>query len=134
MSVKEQFKVESIADLQDLLTVVQGGDPNAQQLIKDFADFKSLVERSNFPTQKEVHLSAFLDYAGKILFPDNPENPFSVLRDTLAVAFMARKGWKSNSFVEMVKQTPSLAELFGNGDVGQPKSWRERLLGGRGSE
>lgn len=128
------FKIETQDDFKRMFSIIRGKDPDAQQIMNKFIDFDSVVERSNLPTHAIVHLVAFLDFVGLSFFPDIPNDPFSNLRDCISTAFMAKGGWKANGFVEIVKQTPSLAELQGLNEAIAPKGLRERFFGGKSNE
>ena len=60
---------------------------------------------------ENVILIAYLDGCGKFYYPEDSSNPFSTLANSLCVAFMAKGGDESKQFVELMKQTPSLADL-----------------------
>lgn len=109
------------------MVIADGGDPDAQQTLNAFLRFNNIVERSNLPTRRDVVLLTFLDGCSMFYCPNNPANPFALLRDSLATSFMAKGGGKSNQFVELMKQTPSLMDLQ---TVNESKrSLTDRLLG-----
>lgn len=126
------FEINDMDDLRKLIIMAQGGNPDAQQTLNDFLQFKNPIERSNLPTRKDVQLMVFLDFAGKTFYPDQEQNPFSTAADTVAIAFMAKGGEKSKQFVELMKQTPSLADLQSVGE--ENKGILNRFLGGKKSE
>ena len=110
--VKEsKFKIETLDDLRNLLVVAKGGDPNAIQAITNFMDFGSNIERSYFPDKLITLCTAQLNGFGQTFFPNRPHNPFALVSDVIAVHFMAYKGYKSNQFVEMTRQSPNLDAL-----------------------
>lgn len=113
--------------------MAQGGDPEAQQTLNAFLKFNNNIERTNLPTRRDVVLIAYLDGCGKLYYPGNDNNPFSMLANSLVVAFMAKGGDKSKQFVELMKQTPSLADLQTVGTPMQP-GLRERIFGGKKKE
>lgn len=123
------FKVENQEDLRRLLVTLDGADPDAQQTINEFLKFSNNLERSNLPTTVSVLALAQLKGYGKLFYP-NQENPFDTVADFLSVSYMARKGWKSESFVEMMKQTPNLADLqtIARAEEGK-RSLVDRILG-----
>jgi hypothetical protein len=105
------LEVKTPEDLRRLMVIADGGDPDAQQTLNAFLRFNNIVERSNLPTRRDVVLLTYLDGCSKRYYPNNPDNPFASLRDSLATSFMAKGGGKSNQFVELMKQTPSLSDL-----------------------
>ena len=126
------LEIETIEDLQRILIMAQGGNPDAQQTLNDFIQFKNNIERTNLPRRRDVQMIAYLDYAGKIFYPHVENNPFTKAAESLAVAFMAKGGEKSKQFVEMMKQTPSLSDLQTLQE--QPSSIWDRLRGRGGRE
>lgn len=122
------FEINNIDDLYRVMTMAQGGNPDAQQTLNDFLKFNNNIERTNLPTRRDVHTVSFLDVVGKSFFPEWEDNPFSVLADSIAIAFMAKGGDKSKQFVELMKQTPSLSDLQSVQDPIE-RSWRERIFG-----
>ena len=125
------FKIESLEDLRRVLVIAQGGNPDAQQSINDFLKFDNNIERTNLPTRRDVVLMAYLKGCGSLFYPENDDDPFSIIANALSIAFMAKGGEKSKQFVELMKQTPSLVDLQTIG-VDAPKSGiRERVFGGR---
>ena len=105
------FKVETPDDLRRLLVIADGGDPEAQQTLNAFLKFNNNIERTNLPTRRDVVLLTYLEGCSKHYYPNNPKNPFALLANSLATAFMAKGGDKSKQFVELMKQTPSLTDL-----------------------
>jgi len=127
------FKVETPDDLRRLLVIADGGDPEAQQTLNAFLKFNNNIERTNLPTRRDVVLLAYLEVCSTHYYPNRSDNPFAVMADGLATAFMAKGGDKSKQFVELMKQTPSLSDLqIGQGDT-QP-SLRDKILGRRKEE
>lgn len=120
---------ERLESIRRLLVTLDGQDPEAIQTLNAFLKFNNNIERSNLPTRRDVHLISFLDVVGQAYFPKNENNPFSVFANCIATAFMAKGGDKSKQFVELMKQTPSLADL--QTSLGQPqqRSIMDRLLG-----
>lgn len=128
------LKLETLDDLRRIVVLAQGGDPDAQQTLNEFLKFNNNIERTNLPTRRDVIALAYLDYAGKIFYPTLPDNPFTSAANSLAIAFMAKGGDKSKQFVDLMRQTPSLADLQTSlGDV-QNKSITQRLLGRKTTE
>lgn len=122
---------EQLEMVRRVVIVAKGGDPDAQQTINNFLKFDDDIERTNLPKRADVITIAYLDYAGKTLFPNKTNDPFTMAANSLAKPFMAFKGGKSNQFVELMKRTPSLADLQGTQEKG--RGFMDNLLG-RGSE
>ena len=126
------FKIENLDDLRRVLVIAQGGNPDAQQSINDFLKFDNNIERTNLPTRRDVVLLAYLKACGSLLYPEDDNDPFSIMADALSIAFMAKGGEKSKQFVELMKQTPSLVDLQTMGGGESPKSgFMSRIFGGR---
>ena len=79
-----------------LFSILDGKDPDAQQTITDFLRMKSVIERTNLPDIKTVLTIAQLIGYGKLYYPNDPNDPFTMIAYTLAEAYMARNGEKSN--------------------------------------
>lgn len=125
------FKIESLDDLRRVLVIAQGGNPDAQQSINDFLKFDNNIERTNLPTRRDVVLLAYLKGCGSLFYPENDNDPFSLMANALSIAFMAKGGEKSKQFVELMKQTPSLVDLQTMGGGESPKSGiMSRIFGG----
>ena len=122
------LKLESLDDLRKIIVLSRGGDPEAQQTLNNFLKFGDNIERTNLPTRRDVQMVSVLDYAGKTLYPDHPDNPFALAANCISVAFMAKGGDKSKQFVELMKQTPSLADLQTVG-VDPQRSIADKILG-----
>ena len=108
--------------------MARGGDPDAQQTLNAFLKFNNNIERTNLPVRRDVQMIAYLDYAGKTLYAGNEDNPFTKAANCISIAFMAKGGDKSKQFVELMKQTPSLADFQTLGGDRQ-RSLTDRLLG-----
>lgn len=105
------FKIESMKDFKDVLTIARGGDPDAIQAIASFMSLDSDTERSYFPDKTTALCIGQLNGFGKLFFPNDDWDPFTLVSDSLSVAYMGYKGFKSNQFVDMTRQTPNLADL-----------------------
>ena len=126
------FKIENLDDLRRVLVIAQGGNPDAQQSINDFLKFDNNIERTNLPTRRDVVLLAYLNACGTLLYPDDDNDPFSIMADAISIAFMAKGGEKSKQFVELMKQTPSLVDLQTMGVGESAKSGiMSRVFGGK---
>jgi hypothetical protein len=115
-------------DIMRLNMILDGKDPDAQQMIPDFTDMKNPVESSNLPLKRDVHFISFLGYVGESYFPDFPENPFTRLRDHVAEGYKARGGWRTQQLVEVLRQTTDLSGIeVTSQDV--KTSIKDRILG-----
>jgi len=126
-AVKPKFEINTDKDLQRLLTIAKGGDPDAQQAIIDFMDLKSNVERSYFPDKKTVICIGQLKGFGETFYRGEDWNPFELIADVLATGFMGFKGFKSNQFVDMTRTQPDLSGLQTTGEQ-QKQSTVDRIL------
>jgi len=105
------FKIESLDDMKKVLIIAKGGDPDAIQAVAQFMDMKSNIERSYFPDRTISICVAQLTGYGKTHFPSDTWDPFSLIADCLSIGFMPYKGFKSNQFVDITRQTPNLDAL-----------------------
>jgi len=131
-SAQPKFKIESFDDLKRVLTIARGGDPDAIQAVTNFMDLKSNIERSYFPDKKTTICIAQLTGFGKVYFPHDDWEPFGLVADSLAVAFMPYKGFKSNQFVDMTRTQPDLSGLHTTEDEVK-RGVMDRILG-RGND
>jgi len=122
---RPQLKIETLDDLKRTLIIAKGGDPDAIQAVSDFMDLKSNIERSYFPDKTTSICIAQLTGYGKTYFPVDDWNPFDLVADSLAVAFMPYKGFKSNQFVDMTSGQPNLDKL-----QGLPEETKKGILSG----
>lgn len=123
-----ELNPEALDTMRRIIVTAQGGDPDAQQTLNAFLKFNNSIERTNLPKRRDVHTVSFLDLVGRSFFINGDDNPFSILADCIATAFMAKGGDKSKQFVELMKQTPSLSDLqLGQGP--QERSLTDRILG-----
>lgn len=129
---KPQFKIESIDDMRRIMVIAQGGNPDAIQAITEFMNFKSNAERSYFPDKTITLCTAQLTGFGKVYFPNDEWDPFSLVADVIAVHFMGYKGYKSNQFVDMTRQTPNLADLQTSVNMQEGRAGLLNRLLGRG--
>lgn len=119
MSEKPKKKID-IKSLRDILTLARGGDPEAQQLLKEFMDLKVPQERTNYPAmiyqQKQTFLLMCADHFG-LERDGNGEvvgglgEPFyrMALYDTLT--WRSYKGYFVTVISEMLKQGTDLSKL-----------------------
>jgi hypothetical protein len=108
---KPSFEITSIDDVRRILTIAKGGDPDAIQALAKFMDFGNSAERSYLPDKTLTLCIGQLNGYGKAYYPNEEWDPFSLVAEALAVAFMGYKGFKSNQFVDMTRQTPNLSDL-----------------------
>jgi len=115
-------------DIMRLNMILDGKDPDAQQMIPDFTDMKNPVESSNLPLKRDVRFISYLGYVGESYFPDFPDNPFTRLRDHVALGYKARGGWRTQQLVEVLRQTTDLSGIeLTSQDV--KASIKDRILG-----
>jgi len=122
------LKIDTEEDLRRFLAILDGQNPDAQQTVTDFMDMKNPIEKTNLPTRKDVQRIAYCDYASQIYFPNKPDNAFSMAVKSIALAFSAKGGMKSNQFVEMLRNTTDLSSLQGVSDE-QKIGLLDRMLG-----
>lgn len=109
--IKPVFEITSLDDLKRVLTIARGGDPDAIQAVTKFMNLESKSERSYFPDKITSVAIGQLNGYGELWYHGEDWNPFTLVADSLAVGFMGYKGFKSNQFVDMTRQTPNLSEL-----------------------
>jgi len=115
-------------DIMRMNMIMDGKDPDAQQMIPDFTDMKNPIESSNLPLKRDVHFVSFLGYVGESYFPDIPNDPFTRLRNHVALGYKARGGWRTHQLVDVLRQTTDLSGIEVTGqDV--KASVKDRLLG-----
>ncbi len=115
-SEKPVFEIKTLDDLKNIMVVAKGGDPNAIQAITKFMDFQSNAERSYFPDKTLTLCVGQLNGLGKVYFAEEEWDPFTLVGDVLSISFMGYKGFKSNQFVDMTRQTPNLDALQTTGE------------------
>lgn len=125
---KEEKDPLSERDIMRLNMILDGKDPDAQQMIPDFTDMKNPVESSNLPLKRDVHFVAYTGYVGDSFFPEVPENPFTRLRNHVALGYKARGGWRTQQLVEVLRQTTDISGIeVTSQDV--KSSIKDRILG-----
>ena len=112
-----------------LTQIAEGKDPDRQQSINDFMDMKSVIERTNLPTEVDCQRVDYLLYAGKTHFPDNENNPFTEAAETEAVSYMPRKGEKAKQVVELMKNYQDISGLVTSPEESAKRGIVDRLLG-----
>ena len=108
---KAPFKIESLDDVKRIMTIAKGGDPDAIQAITKFMDLESNAERSYFPDKIITLCVGQLLGFGKVYYQGEDWDPCTLVADAVSVPFMGYKGFKSNQFVDMTRQTPNLDAL-----------------------
>ena len=108
---KEEKDPLSERDIMRLNMILDGKDPDAQQMIPDFTDMKNPVESTNLPLKRDVHFISYLGYVGESYFPEFHDNPFTSLRNHVALGYKARGGWRTQQLVEVLRQTTDLSGI-----------------------
>lgn len=111
---KPNLNLETETALMRFMQILEGINPDAAQTMNDFLDMKNIVERSNLATRRDVQLIVYLDLCSDFYFSEYPKNPFSMARDSIARAFLAKGGFKSNQFVELMRNQPDLSGMTTN--------------------
>jgi hypothetical protein len=119
------FKIETMDDIRRILTIAQGGNPDAIQAVTDFMNLRSHIERSYFPDKITTLCIGQLEGFGEIFFPTDAWDPFRLISKCLAIAYMPYKGFKSNQFVEITSGQPNLDKL-----QGLPEETKKGILSG----
>ena len=117
------LKIENEEDIFRLMSALRGADPNAIQAVANFMNLKSTSERSNFRNEIIMLCDAQLKGFGKIFYPKDEWDPFTLVAEVIGTATMGYKGFKSNQFVEMTRQSPDLSAL-----QGEPADVKQGLL------
>jgi len=94
-SVNSEQSSISPEDLRQWIIASMGGDPEAQQTLNNFLNFKNDLERTNLPRRLDLRIMAFVGYAHETVCKSIPNNPFDKLYRILNSAFMALKSEKS---------------------------------------
>lgn len=133
LSTLDPAKIEII---RRFIVVLEGGDPDTQPTMNKFMNIESNVERTNLPTRSDVHFVSFLDFVSKAYF-ENMANPFDLLKDTVAITFMAKGGMKSNQTVDLLRNNPDLSAFqtaLQIQDSQKQRGFMDKLLGRRKEE
>lgn len=112
MSESKEKPNLSFNEIRRLKVISEGKDPDQQQIVNDFMKMDNVIERTNLPTTNAVLCMTQLEVASNWLYPTNKRNPFEMFKQALSIAYMARKGEKSNQFVDIVRNTPSMSDLM----------------------
>lgn len=123
------LKIESLDDLKRILIIAKGGDPDAIQAVANFMDLKNPQERTYYPDKTTAIAMAQLEGFGKLYFPKEEWDPFSLVSEVVAVSLMGYKGFKSNQFVDMTRQTTDLSDLQTVAEQPQSGGLLSRLTG-----
>lgn len=128
MTETPKLAIANEKDLMRFMQILDGINPDAVQTMNDFLDMKNIIERSNLSTRRDVQLIVYLDMCSEFYFPEHTKNPFARMRDSLARAFLAKGGFKSNQFVELMRNQPDLSGMqTSSEDV--KRSLLDRVLG-----
>ena len=103
--------------------------PDAIQAVANFMDLKNPQERTYFPDKQTAIAMAQLEGYGKLYFPEEDWNPFSLVSEVITVSLMGYKGFKSNQFVDMTRQTPDLSDLQTVAEQQPPGGLLSRITG-----
>lgn len=120
--------------IRSLMNSIQGIDPRTRQVLLDFMDFGSIVERTTLSTRKDVQRVAYFRYVGRTLFPNNDKDPFTVASEVISEASMAKGGEKAKQVVELFRNTPDLSPLQQSITDTQPQTWQKKIFGGGNKE
>lgn len=105
------FEIKNMKDLMEVMTIARGGNPFAQQALEKFIDLDSPEERSYFPDKlTSLAVAQNLMYS-QGLFPQRKINAFSIFASALSKGYMGYKGFKSNQWVDITRQTTNLDAL-----------------------
>jgi len=127
---KDEVKKEHLSEreIMRMNMIMDGKDPDAQQMIPDFTDMKNPVESSNLPLKRDVHFVAYCGYVGDSYFLEFPNNPFTRLRNHVALGYKARGGWRTHQLVDVLRQTTDLSGIEVTGQEVKA-SIKDKLLG-----
>lgn len=118
-----------------LSQIADGIDPDSTQSLNEFMQFKSIIERTILPTRRDVAQIDYVNYAGRVFYPDREDNPFTLDAKSRSEAWMAYKGQKSNQFVELMRRNPAiLTDLQTMTGATQKRGMLDRLLGRESEE
>lgn len=131
---KPLLEIKTLDDLKKVLIIAKGGDPDAQQAIANFMNLSSTAERSYFPDKLTALAIGQLNGFGRLYYPKDEWNPYTLVADSLSVGLMGYKGFKSNQLVDITRQTPNLSDLKTASDAVQNRGLFSRLLGGSKEE
>lgn len=131
-ATKPAFKIDSAADLLKIMQILEGIDPEQVQALAKFINLDDPAERSYFPDQTTSICIGQLKGYGEALYGGEDWNPFTMVAEALAIGFMGYKGFKSNQWVDMTRQTHDLASLSSASDEAK-QSVLDKILG-RGKE
>ena len=106
-----EIKINTLEDVGRVISFAKGINPDTQQTLNEFLKFDNNIERTNLPKREDVKRIIYADYASKVFYPDDKDNPFSKFVDSQSIAFMGYKGGKSIQFVELMRKQPNLSAL-----------------------
>lgn len=119
---------EQVKQIRNLLVSLEGKDPELEQITARFMNVDNPIERTNLPTRRDVHFMSYLDFVGKVYFPDL-ENGFTKLGDSVSTCFMAFKGLKSQQVVDLLRNQPDLTGFQIGPQAEESRGFMDKLLG-----
>ena len=125
---KSPISLKSLDDIRRFLAILDGTNPDTQQSLNNFVELDNIIQRTNLPNRKDVQRVAYLDYAGKIFYPEDPHNPFTEAANTISLSFMAKGGWIAGLFVDLFRNTPNLADFQTQQPPQQQQSTLDKFL------
>jgi hypothetical protein len=113
--IKEKPK-RSIKDLRDIVIMAKGGDPEAQQFLKEFLNLEFPQERTNFPAmiyiQKQTYLLMCAEHFGVDEKGEGLGKPFLDMARFDAIVWGGYKGFKATQVVDMLKQGTDMSKML----------------------
>lgn len=103
-------KIE-LDDLAKYLQILDGRDPNHVQALAKFINMDNYEERSYFPNQITAFAVAQLLGLGEALFENDDSDPYTAVANAISRGLMGYKGFKSNQWVDITRQTTDLSSL-----------------------
>ena len=113
---KDEKPKRSIKDLRDILIMARGGDPEAQQFLKEFMSLEFPQERTNFPAmiyiQKQTYLLMCAEHFGVDENGEGMGKPFLDMARFDAITWGGYKGFKASQVVDMLKQGTDMSKML----------------------
>ena len=106
-----KIEINTLEDVGRVISFAKGINPDTQQTLNEFLKFDNNIERTNLPKREDVRRTIYADYASRVLYPNDPDNPFAKFVDAQSIAFMGYKGGKSIQFVDLMRKQPNLSAL-----------------------
>jgi hypothetical protein len=126
------FKIESIDDLRRIIQIAKGGNPDAQQFIEKVFGVTTNTETAFFSDKKIMIAVAQQNGFADTHFSNDEFNPFRMIARNIENATKGFKGNKVTNIVNMLRQSPNLADLEGASE--EVKSGFLQGILGRGKE